>query len=246
MKRSPKNARARATGRPARRRVRRDISRWRGVKTGGGFIRLLAEPEIQLLMKADLVDKKGLLSSLNAVSRRLRKSAAKRPVSRVNGRSRKHKSDDEKYRPGIGIMLINRRGEVFVGRRSDVDGEAWQMPQGGIDPGEEPRDAVFRELKEEVGTDNAEILAEAADWLYYELPPRIAKQAWDGRWIGQKQKWFVLIFKGEDAEIDLTTHLPEFSAWRWVPVHELPKLAVSFKRQLYLSLLGQFSTIFRD
>jgi putative (di)nucleoside polyphosphate hydrolase len=153
---------------------------------------------------------------------------------------------DSSYRPGIGIMLLNARGDVFVARRTDVQGEAWQMPQGGIDEGESPREAAMRELKEEIGTNNAEIIAESARWLTYDVPEEFARKAWGGRWKGQRQKWFVMLFKGADSDIDLGGNHPEFNTWRWVPVNELTALAVSFKHQLYLDVIGEFSTIFRD
>jgi putative (di)nucleoside polyphosphate hydrolase len=143
-------------------------------------------------------------------------------------------------------MLLNARGEIFVGRRTDVQGEAWQMPQGGIDEGESPREAAMRELKEEIGTDNAEIIAESGRWLYYDVPKKFTWKAKAGRWKGQRQKWFVMLFKGANSDIDLGGSHPEFNAWRWVQVSELPALAVSFKRQLYLDVIGEFPTIFRD
>lgn len=151
-----------------------------------------------------------------------------------------------KYRPGVGIMLLNNRGEVFIGRRSDVNDDAWQMPQGGCDDGESPREAAFRELKEEIGTDSADVIAESRRWFTYDVPPELAQKKWGGRWSGQKQKWVVMLFKGADSEINLSTEHPEFDAWRWVPVKDLPELAVSFKRQLYLDVIGEFPTVFRD
>jgi putative (di)nucleoside polyphosphate hydrolase len=120
------------------------------------------------------------------------------------------------------------------------------MPQGGVDAGETPEQAARRELKEEIGTDKVELVAESRDWLYYELPPELAARSWDGRWIGQRQKWLVMLFTGEDDEINLATEHPEFDAWRWVPVQEIESLAAPFRRRLYASLLGEFSTIFRD
>jgi putative (di)nucleoside polyphosphate hydrolase len=157
-------------------------------------------------------------------------------------------SDDRNssYRPGIGIMLLNARGEIFVGRRADVPGEAWQMPQGGMDDGESPREAAMRELKEEIGTNNAEIIAESERWLTYDVPEEFASKSWGGRWKGQRQKWFVMLIKGADSDIDLAGNHPEFNAWRWIPANELTALAVSFKRQLYLDVIGEFPTIFRD
>src|SRR5215475_12592054 len=110
------------------------------------------------------------------------------------------------YRSGVGIMLLNPVGEVFVGRRIDMPVmPAWQMPQGGIDPGETPRQAALRELKEEIGTDKAEILGESAGWLQYDLPSDLAGGIWGGRYRGQRQKWFVMRFTGSDADIDLAT-----------------------------------------
>jgi putative (di)nucleoside polyphosphate hydrolase len=149
------------------------------------------------------------------------------------------------YRPCVGIMLLNRRGEVLVARRSDVPGEAWQMPQGGIDESEEPRAAAFRELKEEIGTDRAEILAESQNWLTYDLPPELIEEFRHHGWCGQRQKWFVMRFTGEDREISLAAEHAEFSAWKWVPVHDLPKLIVSFKRQVYIDLLAEFPALTR-
>jgi putative (di)nucleoside polyphosphate hydrolase len=153
---------------------------------------------------------------------------------------------NEQYRPGVGIVLLNNRGEVFVGRRADVKDDAWQMPQGGIDVGESPREAALRELREEIGTDKADVIAESSRWFKYDVPPELAGKKWGGRWKGQKQKWVVMLFSGADSDINLSTEHPEFDAWRWVPVKDLPELAVSFKRQLYLDVIGDFSTVFRD
>lgn len=149
----------------------------------------------------------------------------------------------EKYRKGVGIMLLNSRGEVFVARRANLAEEGWQMPQGGIDDGEDPRKAAFRELKEEIGTDNAEVIEESRDWVCYDFPEEIRLRTRDGRWIGQRQKWFVMRFKGEDSEIDLRTSHPEFACWKWVAVQGLPSLVVSFKRQVYLDLLDEFAAL---
>jgi putative (di)nucleoside polyphosphate hydrolase len=143
-------------------------------------------------------------------------------------------------------MLLNDRNEIFIARRNDVSGEAWQMPQGGIDRGETPREAAFRELKEEIGTNNAEIVAESSRWFYYDVPEEFALKAWKRRWKGQRQKWFVMAFRGDDSAINLDTEHPEFDSWRWISINALEALAVSFKRQLYVSVLGEFSTMFRD
>ena len=145
------------------------------------------------------------------------------------------------YRPAVGIMLLNRLGQVLVARRTDMPAmPAWQMPQGGIDPGETPRQAALRELAEEIGTCNAEIIAESREWMVYDLPVELARSRWGGRYRGQRQKWFVMRFAGSDADIDVATKHPEFDAWRWVAPEQLPELIVSFKRQLYIDILAEF------
>jgi putative (di)nucleoside polyphosphate hydrolase len=145
------------------------------------------------------------------------------------------------YRPAVGIMLVNRQGEVFVGRRIDMPSmPAWQMPQGGIDPGETPRQAALRELNEEIGTDKAEILGESRVWLKYDLPAALIGGIWGGHYRGQRQKWFVMRFTGSDADINLATEHPEFDTWQWVAPERLPELIVPFKRQLYIDILAEF------
>ena len=145
------------------------------------------------------------------------------------------------YRPAVGIMLLNRDGRVFIGRRIDMPAglAAWQMPQGGIDPGESPRAAALRELEEEVGTGKAEILGESRVWLHYDLPAEIAPQMWGGRYRGQRQKWFAMRFTGVDSDIDLATEHPEFDAWEWVAAERLPEMIVPFKRALYRDVLAE-------
>lgn len=144
------------------------------------------------------------------------------------------------YRRGVGIMLLNAQGLVFVARRIDMPSEAWQMPQGGIDPGESPKRAAFRELAEEIGTANAEILGKTEDWLTYDLPDFLIGKIWKGRYRGQKQKWFAMRFLGKDSEITLETAHPEFLEWQWVAADRLPELIVPFKRALYSELLDRF------
>ena len=154
-------------------------------------------------------------------------------------------SDLPFYRPAVGIMLVNAAGLAFIGRRIDMPAglAAWQMPQGGIDPGESPREAAFRELKEEVGTDKADILAETESWLHYDLPVDIVPRMWSGRWRGQRQKWFLMRFTGSDADIDLTAHEPEFSAFQWVCLEDLPGLIVPFKRGTYKQVVAAFRSL---
>ena len=144
------------------------------------------------------------------------------------------------YRPCVGLMLLNDRGQVFVGKRIDQTVEGWQMPQGGIDAGEDPQTAALRELKEETGTDKARIIGEMEDWLTYELPPHLVGVAFHGKYRGQRQKWFALRFLGGDDDIDLHTHEPEFAEWKWVDIHALPRLIVPFKRDTYAAVIAAF------
>jgi putative (di)nucleoside polyphosphate hydrolase len=151
------------------------------------------------------------------------------------------------YRPNVGAALFNRDGLVFVARRADfpnAEGPAggWQLPQGGIDADEDPRLAVLRELEEEIGTGRAHIIGEHPAWLTYDLPPELVGVALGGRFRGQRQRWFALRFDGSDDEIrlDLDPH-PEFDAWRWVELAELPGLAVGFKRSIYEVLARDFA-----
>lgn len=150
------------------------------------------------------------------------------------------------YRSGVGVVLFNAAGQVFVGRRIDQTQDAWQMPQGGIDDGESARDAALRELAEEIGTANVEILAETADWLTYDLPPALLGVAWKGKYRGQRQKWFAARFLGTDSDINLDTHHPEFDAWRWLAFDDLPAQAVAFKRDLYEAVTREFATLARE
>ncbi len=147
------------------------------------------------------------------------------------------------YRLGVGIVLINGDGMVFGGRRIDAPDEAWQMPQGGIDDGEAPDAAAYRELAEETGVTKAEIIAETKDWLDYDLPPELAAGVWGGRYRGQRQKWFAMGFQGGDKDIDLNTHQAEFAAWKWLPPADLTRLIIPFKRQLYSDVFAEFEGV---
>jgi len=145
------------------------------------------------------------------------------------------------YRPCAGAMLVNARGLVFVAKRIDTPGDAWQMPQGGIDEGEDPSRAVLREMKEETGTDKAEILVESKHWRDYDLPDQLIGVLWGGKYRGQRQKWFLLRFLGNDSDIDLVAHgEPEFSDWKWAGIDEIVDLIVPFKRALYADIVNEF------
>jgi putative (di)nucleoside polyphosphate hydrolase len=153
------------------------------------------------------------------------------------------------YRPCVGIMLLNADGRVFIGKRSDgpehVDAtHVWQMPQGGVDPHEDPWAAALRELYEETNVRSVERLGETRDWLTYDIPPEIIGQAWKGKYRGQRQKWYALRFTGEESEIDVAHpaggHEPEFMAWRWEPMANLPALIIPFKRKVYEQVVDAF------
>jgi putative (di)nucleoside polyphosphate hydrolase len=148
--------------------------------------------------------------------------------------------EDLPYRPCVGVMLINREGFVFVGRRIDQTVEGWQMPQGGIDGDETPAEAALRELEEEIGTNKAEILREMNEWLCYDLPAHLLGVALHGRYRGQRQKWIAMRFQGEDGDIDVRTDHPEFSTWKWLAMEALPRLIVPFKRDTYARVIEEF------
>jgi len=150
--------------------------------------------------------------------------------------------DELPYRPCVGIMICNRDGQVFAGQRLDGQADAWQMPQGGVEMGEEPRDAALRELEEETGIppDAVEILAETADWIPYDLPHRLVPRLWNGRFRGQKQRWFLMRFLGEDSLINIETEHPEFGRWCWLPPEELLTRIVPFKRDTYEQVIREF------
>lgn len=148
------------------------------------------------------------------------------------------------YRPGVGMMIINKYKEIFVAKRIDTKMQAWQMPQGGINLGETPSRAALREMKEEIGTSNASIIAESKIWYRYDIPPFLISRLWDGQYKGQKQKWFLLKFEGDDSDINIKTTNPEFCEWKWTDISNLTDIIVPFKRKLYEAVAKEFQTYF--
>ncbi|ANI76571.1 MULTISPECIES: RNA pyrophosphohydrolase [Sphingobium] len=149
------------------------------------------------------------------------------------------------YRPCVGVMLVNMDGKVFVGQRIDSEVEAWQMPQGGIDDGEDEKAAALRELGEEtgIGRDHVEIIAKARDEHFYDLPSELVGKLWGGKFRGQRQIWFLARFLGGDHDINIATHEPEFSEWKWINPEALPDVIVPFKRKLYRDILQEFKAL---
>ena len=160
---------------------------------------------------------------------------------------------DLPFRPCVGVMLLNAAGNVWLGHRFDEPegndegrGTWWQMPQGGIDTGEDPRQAAKRELFEETSIRSAEIIAESNGWYNYDLPPQLIGKSWGGRYRGQTQRWFAMRFTGADAEINVAAppgHKPEFDAWRWTSLSEVLDVVVPFKRGVYQQVISEFRTL---
>ena len=145
------------------------------------------------------------------------------------------------YRPCVGVVLVNAQGLVFTGERVDTPG-AWQMPQGGIDPGETPRDAALRELEEETGVPPVlvSVEAETSDWIHYDLPDHLLGKVWKGKYRGQEQKWFLLRFLGQDEDIEISKNHKEFARWRWSSADEVLRDIVPFKRAVYDQVIAAF------
>jgi len=156
----------------------------------------------------------------------------------------KVQKDELPYRPCVGAMLVNAKGGVLVAKRLDSKADYWQMPQGGIDEGEDPAKAVLRELQEETGTSKAEIIARSEHWRTYDLPDDLIGKLWGGKYRGQRQKWFALKFLGKDCDINIEAHeIPEFSDWKWVEIDDLVNLVVPFKRALYRDIVMELQPL---
>ena len=143
---------------------------------------------------------------------------------------------DPLYRSAVGMMVLNNENKIFLGQRADSKDPAWQMPQGGIGPQEDTDQAMLRELQEEIGTRNVEIIVKSKTWYKYDLPPELAKRLWNGKFKGQRQIWYALRFRGRDEDINIHTYHPEFRAWKWVEKEELLELIIPFKQDLYASV----------
>lgn len=145
------------------------------------------------------------------------------------------------YRAGVGMMIVNKRNQIFIGRRIDNQANGWQMPQGGIELGERPSSAALREMQEEIGTSKGRIIAETNNWYSYDIPTHLISRCWGGKYRGQRQKWFLINFEGSDDDINLrTAGYPEFSDWQWVAPTELLSCIVSFKFTLYSAVIKEF------
>lgn len=144
------------------------------------------------------------------------------------------------FRPCVGIFLVNKYGKVFVGKRIDSKTEAWQMPQGGVDEGENVDDAALRELKEETSVTSVKVIDQTDDWFYYDIPDSLIPNLWGGKYRGQKQKWFLMQFEGDESEVNIEVENQEFCEWKWVNATSLPDVIVPFKKQLYIDVLNVF------
>lgn len=147
------------------------------------------------------------------------------------------------YRLGVGMMILNSKNQIFVGKRIDAKLQAWQMPQGGIHMGETPSKAAMREMMEEIGSNNGTIVAESKNWYSYDIPKFLIPKLWNGNYRGQKQKWFLINFVGSDSDINIDTNHPEFQEWRWADIDELYDIIIPFKRKLYSAVIEEFKPL---
>jgi putative (di)nucleoside polyphosphate hydrolase len=175
-------------------------------------------------------------------SRKIKTDSLPLPLDAGQSSDSNTPGSDLPYRPCVGVALFNERGDVWIGNRVGFEG-AWQLPQGGIDGDETPKQAALRELMEEIGTDNAEIIAETPEWLTYDLPEHLIGKAFGGKYRGQKQKWFAMRYRGKDEDFVIAGDHPEFDAWRWNDFLSLPDMIVPFKRPVYQQLVEIFKTV---
>ena len=150
------------------------------------------------------------------------------------------------FRPGVGMMILDKQKRVFVGKRIDSKSTGWQMPQGGIDLGETPSAAAMREMEEEIGSNKGHILAESNCWYSYRVPTFLIPRLWDGKYCGQKQKWFLIQFTGEDSDININTEIPEFDQWQWVDFEKLLSDIIPYKLKLYKQVVDEFKRRVED
>jgi putative (di)nucleoside polyphosphate hydrolase len=201
---------------------------------------LMAAPIVRLIMKSDRIGEREVHELLGR-SLRLNEPDSGRTV----GRDATHPGRGP-LRQGVGVMLVNSRGLVFAGKRNDVAGGAWQMPQGGVEPNETELDAALRELREETGISAVEILGESAAPLSYELPPGLLDRLPALAWRGQSQRWFLMRFLGKDADIDVATGEPEFCDWKWMTVRALLDEIVPFKQEVYKQVVAELTPFLAD
>lgn len=147
------------------------------------------------------------------------------------------------FRPGVGMMIVDKNNRVFVGKRVDSKAIGWQMPQGGIDLGETPSSAALREMAEEIGSTKGHIIAESKRWYSYRLPKFLIHKLWDGKYCGQRQKWFLIRFTGQDSDINVNTKHPEFDKWKWVEINDLLNHIIPFKHTLYSKVIAEFQEL---
>lgn len=147
------------------------------------------------------------------------------------------------FRPGVGMMIVDKKNRIFVGKRIDSKANCWQMPQGGIDIGETPSSAALREMHEEIGSDKGYIIAESNKWYSYRLPKFLISKLWEGKYCGQRQKWFLIRFTGEDSDININTKHPEFDSWRWIEIKDLLDNVIPFKHKLYSKVIAEFKGV---
>lgn len=154
--------------------------------------------------------------------------------------------NDLPFRPGVGMMIVDKNNRILVARRIDARSNGWQMPQGGIDLGETPSSAALREMLEEIGSDKGHIIAESKRWYSYRLPEFLVPRLWNGKYCGQRQKWFLIRFTGTDEDVNVGTTTPEFSDWRWVEADQLLEIIIPFKLKLYKKVLEEFQDIMKS